>query len=440
MSRIGHIFLQGKRLTALLAAPVLLAACAGEDTGPILPERQPPDSAREVREMSTEELIALGDSFTEAGEPRAAIAVYDRAANRAPEDAVPLLRMGRLFLDAGDIDVAERLFRRALERRPDSAETRLALARIAVMRGTPDEALALLDSRRGAGQDPSREARNLRGVVLDLMGRHERAQLAYAEALAIDPDSAGAMINLALSLALSGEDAAARDILQELAETDDAERSRALENLALVHALAGRQQAALYAAMDAVDAGFASENAEFYGRLAALDDADRPRAVLLGRLPDAGFASDIEDVAIATSESAQPHAPPSDPAEQKIAAAPDIRTKSEAVSRASESARSAGGNSDAVESPAEYYLQLGSFRDAGRVQRHWQSLMESGLADELEGYAAPGPDPDGVMRLLAGPVEGYSASRARCAAIRDAGHACLIRVAPAGLERLPDGG
>lgn len=434
MKRIGHIFLRGGLLTALLTAPVLLAACAGDDTGPILPERAPPESARAVTEMSTEELIALGDSFTDAGEPRAAIAVYDRAAARAPEDAVPLLRMGRLFLDAGDLDVAERLFRRALERRPDSAAAHLALARIAVRQGAPEEALTLLDTRSSASEVPSRDVRNLRGVALDLMGRHEDAQLAYAEALAIEPESPGSMINLALSLALSGEDAAARDILQELAETDDAARSQAQENLALVHAMAGRQGAALQAAMNAVDADFARENAEFYGRIATLDNTDRARAVLLGRLPgdmpEASVDDDRQSRPVVNTE------PESEPELEPESAQGSF--SADTVSGATEAETTAADKTVAAGTPPEYYLQLGSFRDTDRVRRHWKTLSTSGLVDGLAGHTSPGPEDAGLMRLLAGPVEGYSMSRERCAAIRDAGHACLVRVAPDGMVRLAD--
>lgn len=466
MNRIGQNFKRVGMLMALLWTPMLLAACAGDNAGPILPERPPPQPVRGVEGMSLSEMMALGESFVEAGEPRAAIALFDRAADMAPQEPAPLLRMGRLFLDAGDVDVAERVYRQALDRDARNVQARLALAEIALLRAEPESALAHLDALSGLQGEQLREATNLRGLAHDLAGRHEQAQLAYAEALAEEPESAAAMTNLALSLALSGETAAARDILQELAETET-ERRRALENLALVHALAGQQSAAMRAAMEAVGADFARDNSVFYSRLAGLDGVDRVRAVLLGELPSGSSqaaadgseeaTADMPETlasgqdAVAETAPAPAPTPEPDPAPQMSSPAQDQSLASPPGDEAadeSETASAQGQGSAEAAAPADdagevvapdYVLQLGSFRDTERVRRHWEALSAAGLMQDMQGFSAGVPGEAGMRRLLVGPVRGYSRSSARCAAIRDAGHACLVRVAPDGMEPLADG-
>ena len=43
------------------------------------------------------------------------------------------------------------------------------------------------------------------GIARDLQGRHTDAQTAYRSALGVDPDMRAAQVNLALSLAMSGQ-------------------------------------------------------------------------------------------------------------------------------------------------------------------------------------------------------------------------------------------
>ena len=55
------------------------------------------------------------------------------------------------------------------------------------------------------------------GVARDLMGDHTGAQEAYRQALGIDPEDSAAQVNLALSMAMSGDAADAVRMLRPMA-------------------------------------------------------------------------------------------------------------------------------------------------------------------------------------------------------------------------------
>jgi Flp pilus assembly protein TadD len=76
------------------------------------------------------------------------------------------------------------------------------------------------------------------GVARDLQGHHAEAQAAYREALSAAPTLRAARINLALSLALSGENANALTIVQPIAATPSSAGAEQAD-VAAINSLAG---------------------------------------------------------------------------------------------------------------------------------------------------------------------------------------------------------
>jgi Flp pilus assembly protein TadD len=81
------------------------------------------------------------------------------------------------------------------------------------------------------------------GYALDLQDRHKEAQTYYVEALASDPNRLSVRVNLALSLALSGQAPRAEAMLRDLAQTAGA-TSKVRLDLALAQVMAGHDNEA----------------------------------------------------------------------------------------------------------------------------------------------------------------------------------------------------
>ena len=94
-------------------------------------------------------------------------------------------------------------------------------------------------------------------------GRHADAQTAYRQALGVAPEMQAALVNLALSLALSGRSSEATALLRPLASSP-----RVRQNRAAVAAMGGdRGAAATLLAPDLAGAQL-QETVRFYGDLA----------------------------------------------------------------------------------------------------------------------------------------------------------------------------
>jgi Flp pilus assembly protein TadD len=76
-----------------------------------------------------------------------------------------------------------------------------------------------------------------------VQGRHLQAQTAYEQALGVAPGARAPMVNLALSLALSGQADHARNLLAPLASAPDAS-SRVRQDFAVVAEISGDRTAA----------------------------------------------------------------------------------------------------------------------------------------------------------------------------------------------------
>lgn len=78
------------------------------------------------------------------------------------------------------------------------------------------------------------------GIARDLQGRHTDAQAAYRQALGLNPEMHAAQVNLALSLAMSGQGARALPLIQPLASAPGASR-KLRHDYAAVLAMSGKR-------------------------------------------------------------------------------------------------------------------------------------------------------------------------------------------------------
>ena len=154
-------------------------------------------------DRSTKTLVCKANALTGLGRSAEAASVFAVALQGAPRNSDALIGVGRLRL-ATDPAGAEQLFMQAL----------------AV---SPRDAVALNDL----------------GIARDLQGRHHDAQTAYAEAIGSNPDARAPQVNLALSMAMSGQAGEGARMLRPLAENGTA-TARERHDYAAVLTMAGR--------------------------------------------------------------------------------------------------------------------------------------------------------------------------------------------------------
>lgn len=230
------------------AAAAILAPVAGAA------EATPPAGAAK---MSPESSLRVARAMRASGDAASAVSIYQGLAAGQPADAPVKIELGDAMLDAGLIDDAIGVYSAAA----GDARAQLGLARAQLALGHPDKALPFAE-KAAALDARSVPALNLRGVVLDRLGRHPEAQACYRSLLKLSPQSIAGRTNLALSLALTGQYAEALDILQPIARSANA-TPQDRQNLAFVYGLKGDIAAARALGRVDLDEKTAVANAEF---------------------------------------------------------------------------------------------------------------------------------------------------------------------------------
>jgi Flp pilus assembly protein TadD len=225
MIKLGPLF------TVLLG----LAACGGPRPAALnLPPQSPALG-------SGEPTIRVADAALLGGAPAMALEVADGILSKNPADLSALLRKGEALYLLKRYDESEATLDRVLKISPANTAALLGLGRIGLARD-PAKA-AKLFSEVLASDRRNAVALNDLGIARDLLGQHSAAQLAYRTALAITPDMLAARVNLGVSLAVSGHEKEALEILRPLANAPDM-IPRVRQDLATTLALAGEDGAA----------------------------------------------------------------------------------------------------------------------------------------------------------------------------------------------------
>jgi tetratricopeptide (TPR) repeat protein len=202
-----------------------------------------------------------------------------------PTNFQALVTAGRAALETGDPEAAASFFGRAQEANPNSYLPPAGMGAALVAAGKATEALPYFTRAQQLGASVASIGADL-GLAYDLMGQQALAQSDYRAALS-GPNPDDARRRLALSLAISGQQAQALAMLQPLLMRSDpaAKRGRAF-----ILALGGNIGEA-ETALNFVMPGASARMDPFFRRLAALSPAQKAAAVHLGIFPENDVAS-----------------------------------------------------------------------------------------------------------------------------------------------------
>ncbi|HEX3991742.1 MAG TPA: tetratricopeptide repeat protein [Acetobacteraceae bacterium] len=180
--------------------------------------------------------LNVAEAALDGGAGQIALQVSDGVLRDSPNNIRALEIKGDALTLLGDYDQAGQIFQALLAKDPNSARAGIGLGRVKLAK---DPAAAEQLFQRVLQRDPKNiTALNNLGIARDLQGRHAQAQPAYREALAVNPDLESAQVNLALSMAMSGQGPAAIKLLQAKA-TQPGAPSKVKHDYAVVLAMAG---------------------------------------------------------------------------------------------------------------------------------------------------------------------------------------------------------
>jgi Flp pilus assembly protein TadD len=335
--------------------------------------------------------------------PTAALARYVRTLASDPKDFESLIGAGKAALELGDAQAAAGFFARADEQDPRSPLPQAGMGAVSVANGDLKAALPYFKRAQQLGASVASFACD-RGLAYDLMGQQAQAQADYRLALS-GRDADEARRRLALSLAISGDQAGALQTLAPLSAKGDSGVPRVR---AFVLALTGDSNSAIRA-INAVMPGTSAGVAPLLQRLSTLSAAQKAAAVNFGVFPDStstsyAYASPtravpgtatastdrLSDIDALLSGSAQAKAP--------------ARTVQVAYTRAPAPATV---QRSAAPFQAKIWLQLASGQDVDDLSNRFRRLKSKSpdVFDGIKPYVARSAD---RARLLVGPFRGSS--------------------------------
>lgn len=334
--------------------------------------------------------------------PTAALARYVRTLASDPKDFDALIGAGKAALELGDAQAAAGFFARADEQDPRSPLPQAGMGAVSVANGDPQAALPYFKRAQQLGASVASFACD-RGLAYDLMGQQAQAQADYRLALS-GRDSDEARRRLALSLAVSGDQAGALQVLAPLSAKGDSGVPRVR---AFVLALTGDSNSAIRA-INAVMPGTSAGVAPMLQRLPSLSAAQKAAAVNLGVFPDSG--------------SAYAYAGPSRSTPSTAAASPDRLSDIDALLSGSVQAKAAPRTvqvaytrppapatvqRSAAPFQAKIWLQLASGQNVDDLSNRFRRLKSKSpdVFDGIKPYVARSAD---RARLLVGPFRGSS--------------------------------
>lgn len=139
---------------------------------------------------------ALGQALLQSGDAAAAVAELTQAATLAPANPLPLLALARAETARGRADAALAQVDKALAIQPSLVDALLLKADLLDGKGQADAALQLFTAAAQAA--PTLGLPHMRiGMIEQQRGRQDAAVVAYQRAVALDPQQATALNNLA---------------------------------------------------------------------------------------------------------------------------------------------------------------------------------------------------------------------------------------------------
>ena len=239
---------------------------------------------------SYDALMRIGTAARSGGDLTTALAVFRRAASIAPTAPAPFVAVGDTLLAMRQVNDAVVAYNSALARDGSDVTAELGLARAFLESGRPELALAPV-SKVAALRPNDPRVWLLLGVAKDQAGEHPAAQQAYRRGLSLAPGDPALSVDLALSLALSGNYPAAVAVLGPIALAPKAS-AQERQSLALIYGLDGRTADAARLGRIDLDEAAVEHNLAYYQTLRELSPEARSRAILsAGRAPAPGGLS-----------------------------------------------------------------------------------------------------------------------------------------------------
>jgi Flp pilus assembly protein TadD len=235
-------------------------------------------SGREgAQPLSYDALMRVAAAARAGGDFGNAVALYRRAANVELLAAPPMVGAGNTLMEMGQVDEAILSYKSALQRVENDPEALRGLAKAYLRTGRPELAGAPLSAAyRTTPEDP--KLLQLIGVADDFIGQHKEAQARYRRGLELLPRDPALTLDLALSLALTGNYPEGVALLHPLA-TAPIGTPRERQTLALIYGLAGDRKAAEQMARRDLDPTSVQQNLAYYQRLRKLSPDARRRAL-----------------------------------------------------------------------------------------------------------------------------------------------------------------
>lgn len=257
----------GLRGPAALVLALALGGCvtAGQPSGP---NAQPVTAAGTESAGRAPKFLRLAQQSLDAGNHAAAAEFYRKAVNAAPDSFRARLGLAKAKYAQGKARDAVNAYRAALEIRPESGQAKLGLGQALLADDQLEHAIEAADTLLAAGGEGHRPYL-VKGVALDLLGRHEAAQRTYRAGLEMSPENLSLKNNLGLSLAVSGAHGEAIRLLEDIADAPAAP-ARTRQNLALAYGLAGEMQDAAATARRDLAPESVERNLRYYRRLRTL--------------------------------------------------------------------------------------------------------------------------------------------------------------------------
>ncbi|MCZ4351637.1 tetratricopeptide repeat protein [Roseovarius aestuarii] len=226
-------FLTPFRLILTIATVLSLSACA---------ELPLQGSGSKPTSGAASDTLRLAQATANSGDHATAVELFEKALAAAPDSVEALQGAGDSYGRMGQQLRAETVLLRAHELAPRNDEVLTILARVYLAQNLPEKALKNYDKALNINRS-NVAALTGKGVALDTMSEHHKAQKAYLTGLGMYPTNFVLRSNYAVSLALVGNSDKAISILQELVRDPNA-APFVRDNLALVYGLAGLENEA----------------------------------------------------------------------------------------------------------------------------------------------------------------------------------------------------
>jgi Flp pilus assembly protein TadD len=262
---------------SVLLALCLFALCGCEEAS--VGDLQPLNiNGREgAHPLTYETLMRVGAAARAGGDLANAVSIYRRAATIEQLNPAPFVAAGNVLTEMNQIDEAILAYKSALDRVANDPEALRGLAKAYLRTARPELAGAPLSvAYKQTPDDP--KLLQLIGVADDFIGQHKEAQARYHRGLELLPADPALTVDLALSLALTGNYPEAIGLLRPVAIAPTAS-PRERQTLALVYGLAGDQAAAEQMARRDLDQTSVQHNLAYYDRLRKLSPEARRRAL-----------------------------------------------------------------------------------------------------------------------------------------------------------------